>query len=70
MVTDLKSFRRREWDLSEDAESTAELVKSLQKENSELCDKERKRVEDSREKEGDMAETMGNQIKANDEEVR
>ena len=52
--------RRREWDLSEEAESTAELVKSLQKENSELCDKERKRVEDSREKEGGLAETLGN----------
>ena len=62
-------LRRREWDLSEEAESTAELVKSLQKENSELCDKERRRVEDSREKEGDLVETSGNQKKANDDEV-
>ena len=65
----LKFFRRREWDLSEEAESTAELVKSLQKENSELCDKERRRVEDSREKEGDLVETLGKQKEVNDDEV-
>ena len=65
----MKFFRRREWDLSEEAESTAELVKSLQKENSELCDKERRRVEDSREKEGDLVETLGKQKEVNDDEV-
>ena len=46
--------RRREWDLSSEAESAADLVRDLQKENSELCNKERRRVQDDREKEGDL----------------
>ena len=48
--------RKREWDLSSEAESAGDLVRELQKENSDLCDKEKKRVQDDREREGDLDE--------------
>ena len=60
--------RRREWDMSEEAESTAELVKNLQRENTELCDKERRRVQDDREKEGDLDKQFDSNER-NDKEV-
>ena len=44
--------------MSGEAESAAELVRDLQKENEELCDKERRRVEDEREREGDLEEEL------------
>ena len=62
--------RRREWDLSEEAESTAEIVKALQEENTELCDKERRRVQDEREKEGDLEENVNMNNKKDIYEVR
>ena len=51
-------FRRREWDLTGEAESAADIVKDLQHENQELCDKERMRVEDERERELDLEEEI------------
>ena len=51
-------IRRREWDLTSEAESAAEIVKDLQHENQELCDKERMRVEDERERELDLEEEL------------
>ena len=41
-----------------EAESAAEIVKDLQHENQELCDKERMRVEDERERELDLEEEI------------
>ena len=41
-----------------ESESAAELVQDLQKENQELSDKERRRVEDEREREGDLEEEL------------
>ena len=63
------SCRRREWDMSEEAESTAELVKSLQRENTELCDKERRKVQDLKEREGDLEEKMNSNEKKENAEV-
>ena len=60
--------RKREWDLSSEAESAGDLVRELQKENSDLCDKERKRVQDEREREGDLDEgTFQKQREENDD---
>merc|ERR1712018_92625 len=64
----LDAYRRREWDMSEEAESTAELVKNLQRENTELCDKERRRVQDDREKEGDLDKQFDSNER-NDKEI-
>ena len=46
----LLTFRRREWDLTSEQESAAELIRDLQHENQYLCDKERIQVEDARER--------------------
>ena len=60
--------RKREWDLSSEAESAGDLVRELQKENSDLCDKEKKRVQDEREREGDLdEETFQKQRKENED---
>ena len=60
--------RKREWDLSSEAESAGDLVRELQKENSDLCDKERKRVQDEREREGDLdQESFQKQRKENED---
>ena len=55
--------------MSEEAESTAELVKSLQRENTELCDKERRIVQDYKEREGDLEEKLNSNKKKENEEV-
>ena len=44
--------------MTSEAESAAEIVKDLQHENQELCDKERMRVEDERERELDLEEEL------------
>ena len=60
--------RKREWDLSSEAESAGDLVRELQKENFDLCDKEKKRVQDEREREGDLDEqTFQKQREENDD---
>ena len=55
--------------MSEEAESTAELVKSLQRENTELCDKERRIVQDYKEREDDLEEKLNSNKKKENEEV-
>ena len=50
-----------------ESEAAAELVRDLQKENEELCDKERRRVQDDREREGDLEEELA--IKHKKEQV-
>ena len=55
--------------MSEEAESTAELVKSLQRENTELCDNERRKVQDLKERERDLEEKMNSNEKKENAEV-
>ena len=61
--------RKREWDLSSEAESAGDLVRELQKENSDLCDKEKKRVQDEREREGDLDEGTFQKQREENEDV-